>query len=239
MKVSIRGGYGNDFLRDANGEKKKAAERIKRAFCHAQARYCHSASLGTKIQLFLMPEIKHYNTKFVATMEKLKSLQGGTERALDGAHLMACFGGKDNADSTLGIAFIGSACWPYRNDTKVSISEWSDTDAYLGRNFAHELGHNLGMYHDFDARHGGNGKPGSGSSCEGQGTMSYGKEAPAKWSECSRKDLQGHYNQVLNVGLKWCLPAADSNMDCGGNCGSDASGGKISQKIMFSVTHNR
>ena len=40
--------------------------------------------------------------------------------------------------------------------------------------------------------------------------MSYGDEAPPKWSECSRKDLRAHYNQVLNVGLKWCLKAADT-----------------------------
>ena len=58
MQVKIRGGYGNSFLSDVNGEKSKAVERIKRAMCHAQARYCHSASLGTKIQLQLMPEIR-------------------------------------------------------------------------------------------------------------------------------------------------------------------------------------
>ena len=56
--------------------------------------------------------------------------------------------------------------------------------------------------------------------------MSYGDEAPPKWSECSRKDLRAHYNQVLNVGLKWCLKAADSNMGCGGNCGSSGKTGK-------------
>ena len=56
--------------------------------------------------------------------------------------------------------------------------------------------------------------------------MSYGDEAPPKWSECSRKDLRAHYNQVLNVGLKWCLKAADSDMGCGGNCGSSGKTGK-------------
>ena len=60
MQVSIRGAYGNSFLSDVNGERSKAVERIKRALCHAQARYCHSASLGTKIQLQLMPEIREH-----------------------------------------------------------------------------------------------------------------------------------------------------------------------------------
>ena len=58
MQVKIRGGYGKSFLSDVNGERSRAAERIRRALCHAQARYCHSASLGTKIQLQLMPNIR-------------------------------------------------------------------------------------------------------------------------------------------------------------------------------------
>ena len=57
--------------------------------------------------------------------------------------------------------------------------------------------------------------------CQQQGTMSYGDDAPQKWSACSRSDLQAHYNQVLAVGQKWCLPPADRSLDCGGNCGSD------------------
>ena len=63
---------------------------------------------------------------------------------------------------------------PISTAPKASITEWSGTDAELGRNFAHELGHNLGMYHDFDERHGGNGRPNSGGSCDGQGRNSMG-----------------------------------------------------------------
>ena len=63
---------------------------------------------------------------------------------------------------------------PTSTAPKASITEWSGTDADLGRNLAHELGHNLGMYHDFDERHGGNGRPNSGGSCDGQGCNSIG-----------------------------------------------------------------
>ena len=35
--------------------------------------------------------------------------------------------------------------------------------------------------------------------CQQQGTMSYGDDAPRKWSACSRSDLQAHYNQVLLI----------------------------------------
>ena len=53
---------------------------------------------------------------------------------------------------------------------------------------AHEMGHNFGMSHDFDAKHGGdNGK------CNGKGIMSYG-DAPSVWSDCSVADFTGYYN---------------------------------------------
>ena len=42
------------------------------------------------------------------------------------------------------------------------------------------MGHNLGMLHDFDDKHGGDGGP-----CDKQGIMSYGT-FPQKWSTCSK-----------------------------------------------------
>ena len=50
------------------------------------------------------------------------------------------------------------------------------------------MGHNFGMSHDFDAKHGGD-----DSVCNGQGIMSYG-DAPSKWSDCSVSDFTGYYN---------------------------------------------
>ena len=58
----------------------------------------------------------------------------------------------------------------------------------------HELGHNLGMWHDFDLKHGGNGNQGSGGRCEGHGLMSYGA-APDKWSSCSNEDFVDAYKR--------------------------------------------
>ena len=50
------------------------------------------------------------------------------------------------------------------------------------------MGHNFGMSHDFDDKHGG-----KGGKCNGQGIMSYG-DAPNKWSACSVADFTGYYN---------------------------------------------
>ena len=65
---------------------------------------------------------------------------------------------------------------------------------------AHEMGHNMGMLHDFDSRHGGQGGP-----CDKTGFMSYGT-APNVWSTCSRADFLAHYNEIIASNqLKWCL----------------------------------
>jgi M6 family metalloprotease-like protein len=53
---------------------------------------------------------------------------------------------------------------------------------------AHELGHNFGMSHDFDDKHGG-----QGGHCNGQGIMSYGSFNYNQWSSCSKSDFQQYY----------------------------------------------
>ena len=53
---------------------------------------------------------------------------------------------------------------------------------------AHEMGHNFGMSHDFDDKHGG-----TSGACNGQGIMSYG-DYLAQWSDCSVSDFTGYYN---------------------------------------------
>ena len=70
---------------------------MKQVYKHWQARYCHSASLGTKIQLSLLPEIKYYNRRFRATLDNLKSMQSGTragftENAVRGADIIGKVG---------------------------------------------------------------------------------------------------------------------------------------------------
>merc|ERR1740123_2700657 len=74
---------------------------------------------------------------------------------------------------------------------------------------AHEMGHNMGMLHDFDDEHGG-----SGGSCDGTGIMSYGS-APNVWSTCSKADFLALYNDIIDSSsLNWCLE--DYPSACGG-----------------------
>ena len=62
------------------------------------------------------------------------------------------------------------------------------------------MGHNMGMFHDFDSQHGGEGGP-----CDGTGFMSYGT-APNVWSTCSKADFLAFYNYVVaSNDWTWCL----------------------------------
>ena len=63
------------------------------------------------------------------------------------------------------------------------------------------MGHNMGMYHDFDDIHGGHGGP-----CDdGMGFMGNGIH-PNVWSNCSKADFLAHYNQIVaSNGWSWCL----------------------------------
>ena len=76
------------------------------------------------------------------------------------------------------------------------------------------MGHNFGMYHDFDKIHGG-----QNSACNGKGIMSYNDNKPMQWSSCSVSDFTGFYKSknwgntclkgdnylktFLNLGLKY------------------------------------
>ena len=79
---------------------------------------------------------------------------------------------------------------------------------------AHEIGHNLGMYHDFDKYHGGK-KNSCNSGNSGNHVMSYGElQAMKKWSTCSKKDFEAHFLWVKSKSyLTWCMEGIYIGLD--------------------------
>ncbi len=193
-KLQIRVGYDDGFLSQVGGTSAKAKAYIDSAFAHVQASYCHP-SLGTKIIVERVGSPKHYSGRSLqATEPKLEEMFTTTQNDLQGADLMFYIGYETEQFGTVGLAYVGTVCLPYSDELKQSINEWRKTTAQAGYVFAHEMGHNLGMLHDFSDEH-------KGKGCNGEGIMSYGKP-PSRWSHCSVADFQAHYQNYKN---SWCM----------------------------------
>jgi len=99
----------------------------------------------------------------------------------------------------LGIAYVGTVCRSTRS-SRVSINRYGIAGSeknkvlYTAETIAHEMGHNLGMSHDFGR------KDSRGKSCYGY--MDY-KDDTNYWSKCSVED----FTKVK----KSCLNAADDD----------------------------
>jgi len=134
------------------------------------------------------------NQKWSASSHWIRTLRSDSDQVV--SHFCAGRAG--------GIAYLGQVCGGYWG---VNINEhisWPGrAELVTGRTFAHELGHNLGMEHDFAQKHGGNNRPGSGGRCEGKGLMSYGScnprchdsRMPDAWSTCSISDFEALFKQ--------------------------------------------
>ena len=99
----------------------------------------------------------------------------------------------------MGWAWLGSLCDP--GDNQVSITHADKNNMlWASEIVTHEMGHNLGMSHDFNDK---TPRYFKGEDCDCQGLESYCSFPPLKWSECSRNDFLAHFNAIGES--KWCL----------------------------------
>lgn len=141
--------------------------------------------------------IKYYQGRnLAADGPSLDQMKPVTKSELQGADLMVYCCSEQDLYGVIGLAFVGTVCTNL-HEAKQSTNEWRPEVIQFASLLAHEIGHNLGMSHDFANKHGGDGGP-----CNSKGLMSYGSARPTQWSQCSKNDFKAHYTNVRN---QWCM----------------------------------
>jgi hypothetical protein len=154
-------------------------------------------SLKVKIHLKVIGPIEYVDDTIKANLQMIKHIASSIQQSQGQERLLSYFA-EDTTDQTYGAALQDGAC---RKDGQgILIAEYfSDEKSALktGVQYALELGHTVGMRHDYHPAHGGRGGP-----CYGRGIMSYGRPpwtAPQDrthaWTHCSNADFARWFNK--------------------------------------------
>lgn len=132
----------------------------------------------------------------------------------DSPNLYTYFTFKNNTYGTTGYAWIGTVCngdaW---KEWRSSVNEYFQDDFTTAEIFAHEIGHNLNMEHDFLGS-----KPDglnrtcvtTGESCTDIGSvMDYWQDEFTRWSCCSNADFDAYVQEYEDNDWTWCMQPSE------------------------------
>merc|ERR1719479_451002 len=209
-----------------------------------QARlFMNHRSLDTRFDLKLI--YIEYNDDHVPSVRGLKSFKTSrvvAENQNKGTIHMLLTAHK-NGGFVIGIAWMNSVC-DTDNSWATGITKWTRDVANTAETFVHEIGHNLGMFHDFE-KNGKGGKqwpfmpertytcgPGKSQGGPDNDIMNYGNPGSQAWSKCSNVDFKKYYTIVYANDAEFCLKELEKavpdpssgEVRCGGhtarNCGA-------------------
>ena len=140
------------------------------------------AALDTKVFVERLSGIKHFSNIIINNNngKDLNKMRSETLKNLYPADLMLYFGFNEDKKGFPyggGIATKNVICEPWGSEKKHSINLFGTSRSAVAESAAHEIGHNLGMAHDFAVIHGGNLKadgkedPDSTNPCNHKGTL--------------------------------------------------------------------
>jgi hypothetical protein len=208
QKMQIRIHYDDTF----NADTSDVSGYLDQMVTHMQTHFCQT-SLGTQIKLEVLGSYTHHTGQSWKADSDSGSLDGPIKDIAASVGLgtdLNVFMCKDTEFyGVVGLAWVGTMCQGWHG-YNAGVNEKRGNVLSSSEVVAHEMGHNMGMLHDFDSEHGGDNGP-----CNGQGIMSYGS-APNVWSTCSKSDFAALYNSVVGSSSKyWCLDV--DNSACGGD----------------------